>query len=188
MKNNLILLRALFFIYPILSCSSLSKQLHSEDYFIVSKEDKTRWETYVDFIQNSKLDPLTKADSIYQFALAEYELGQFSKTRELCEIANSLNSDLSKTHFLIGKAYLANSCNSLAWGRIWLAIEEWEVALEKDKKNQIIKMYIEGYSKLFPTKEELYSDIMCPQVNEGDRFFVGCWIQRETRVRFRKNN
>lgn len=73
------------------------------EYFSISTEDEIRWNSYEKFIEEFDGDLETRVDSILKFAYIEYELKQFFKTRELCELAISLNSDLGEAHNLIGK-------------------------------------------------------------------------------------
>ncbi len=185
------LISVVFLIANILLWNNLSAQKNHEDYFSIANEDKARWITYSEFIQNSTLDLLTKADSIYQFALIEYDLRQYSKTRELCEIANAFNPSLTKTHILIGKSYVSSSelCASpknIKGETIWVAIDEWEKALEKQPRNKEAITLINRYGNYLLTKEEFRTCWTGPTLKEGDKYLVECWVQRETRVRFKE--
>ena len=173
---------------------NLYGQINHEDYFTVTPGDQLRWNAYFEFIDNTAMEPLAKADSVFQFALTEYKKGQFSKTRELCEIALTLKNQFPEAHVLIGKAYVSSSkiCNnfrgqkSLKGEVIWPAIDEWENAIAQGDKSEGTKQLIERYSKYLPSKEEFKTCWTKSTAEEGDDYFVGCWIQRETRLLFRQ--
>jgi len=192
-KRNLIAILGIFLVNLIFGQSP-----HSE-YFTVSLEDEVRWKTYTDYINNSQENIRLKADSILKFAQVEYRLQQFSKVRELCELALRLNPNLGEVHNLIGKSYVSSAklCNEngedltfLNVSFIWLAIDEWELALSKAlvNKDQVL-LYIEKYSLVLPERGDFhrcFGNPHPPSPKEGDEYYVGCWIQKNTRYRFRK--
>ncbi|WP_020535118.1 hypothetical protein [Lewinella cohaerens] len=183
------------FVLGVFFINFVEAQIVHSSYFPVLAEDLNRWESYADFLVTSQLDPIEKADSVYSFAEVEYQNGQFSKSRELCEIANDLNPDLSKTHLLIGKSYVssAEKCqegdlHNIKEGVIWAAIDEWEQSISKpgEEEKREAKILIERYSDYLPTGEHFRSCFSRPTAVEGDEYFVECWIQKMTHIRFKK--
>jgi len=79
------------FLIGILVVQPVSAQIDHSKYFEVSTEDLTRWESYTNFLNHTKLPPIQIADSLMNFAQIEYKFEQFSKTRELCLIAKNIH-------------------------------------------------------------------------------------------------
>jgi len=188
-RRNLITLFGICFVFLAFGQSPHSK------YFTVLAEDEVRWEVYTDYIENSQDEVVIKADSIIGFAQIEYKLQQFSKVRELCELALKLNSNLGEAHNLIGKSYVSSPkfCDKndegikfLNASFVWLAMDEWEIALSKSliNKDQVL-LYMEKYSLFLPPRDYFYT-FFGPSLREEDEYYVGCWIQKSTHVRFLK--
>ena len=137
------------------------------------------------------MPPNQVADSILNFAHTEYQQEQFSKTRELCLIAKEYNPNLSSTHLLIGKSYVSTSeiCHNnelpmIKEGIIWVGIDEWE-KIDSDSKDYLeSRKLIKRYSDFLPTKEKFLSCFGKRKLKEGHEYFVNCWVNRKTKVRF----
>ena len=135
-----------------------------------------------------------KPDSLLKMAEIEYEHKNFSKTRDLCEQALLLNPNLGEAHNLIGKAYASSSeicglekeSHRIKEEILWIAIDEWERAISKpNSKSAEAKKLITRYSSYLPTGEHFRNCFTGSNLDEGDEFFVECWIQRMTTVRFK---
>lgn len=134
-------------------------------------------------------------DSLLRIAEIEYEKKEFSKTRELCELALSLNPNLGEAHNLIGKVYVLSSeiCDSkenahqIKEDVLWVAMDEWEKAISKpnSKKEEALKL-ISRYKNYLPTAEHFRTCFTRATLKEGDEYFVECWIQRKTKVRLKE--
>ena len=168
-------------------------QVDHSEYFSVSEEDKKRWKIYSKFIEKFEANSDEKADSVFSFAKIEYQKGQFSKSRELCELANKLNPKLSKTYLLIGKAYassakicLEDDSHKIKEAIIWAAIDEWEKSISLTGGESEAKLLIERYSEYLPTEKHFRSCFTDSTAKEGDEYFVNCWIQRTTKIRFKR--
>ncbi|MFT4762200.1 MAG: hypothetical protein ACI9XO_002777 [Paraglaciecola sp.] len=183
-------------LFGITSTIQSKSQNIDSTYFLISKKEESRWKKHEGFIENSEIVSESKADTLLEFANIEYVAQQYSKARELCELALSLNSDLGEAHNLIGKTYVSSSkiCNGKADDFhkvkeeiIWVALDEWELALSKSNaKKEEALMLMERYSIYLPTKEHFKNCFTDATLKEGDEYYVGCWIQRKTKVRFNK--
>ena len=177
----------------ILVVQPVSAQIDHSKYFEVSTEDLTRWKSYTNFLNHTILPPNQIADSIMNFAQIEYQQEQFSKTRELCLIAKEYHPELSSSYLLIGKAYVSNAkiCHegnfhSIAEDIIWVAIDEWE-KIDSDSKDYLeSRKLIKRYSSFLPTEEKFRNYFGKRKLNEGGEYFVSCWVNRKTKVRFKK--
>lgn len=167
----------------------------SNEHFTATAEDEKRWQEYSDFIYSEKMPATEMADSIYRFALTEYLNKQFFKCRELCELMIQYDPTSAKPHILIGQAYASSSniCKTenrtIKEGILWAAIDEWEMAIAKGDEDGKATLLIERYSAYLPLKEDFKS---CTgrgrnsNLDEGDEYFVKCWINKQTTIRLKK--
>lgn len=184
-----------FAIAVLFLIKTVYAQNSGNEYFVITAIDEKRWAAYDDFIKNNKNKLSEKADSIYKFALIEYQNKQFLKTRELCELAIEYNPDLAKPHILIGKAYASsgNICeptNRNIKGEIlWVAFDEWEKAISKgDDEGKAAKL-MGRYKTYLPDEADFKSCFgrgRLSTIDQGDAYFVKCWINRETTIRLKK--
>lgn len=185
---TLILLIGISFI------QSVNGQIEHSKYFEVSTEDINRWEMYTNLLNQSDLALNQVADSILKFAQIEYELGQFSKARELSFLAQEYNPELTSIHLLIGKAYVSSAqicqgddSHKIKEDIIWAAIDEWEKvdsnSIDYEESRKLIKIY----SRYLPTEEHFRNCFGSKKVKKGDEYFVGCWINRKTKIRLRND-
>lgn len=110
----------------------------------------------------------------------------FREARKYALRAAGANPNFGEPYMLIGTLY-ASSGPLCGPGTgfdsqivTWPAIDKWQraKAIQPDLTAEANK-YIRRYSQYMPSK----SDIFQRSINEGDKFFVGCWIQESTRVR-----
>jgi hypothetical protein len=168
--------------------------INAQNYFGATRQDSVRWIGYANLLNDSSIKSMVKADSCYNFALKEYEFGQYDKTRSLCEIATQYAPHRAEPHILTGKAFVSGgkfcypadvSKKYIKGEEIWPAIDEWEVALQKGDESGQAKKLIEVYSKYMPEKTSFEFCFGESSLTEESDFFVNCWIQRKTKIRFR---
>jgi hypothetical protein len=186
-----------FLILIIFGTLSLKGQNPVDYYFPYDSSDLSRWAAYDAFLKNDTISNLTKADSCYSFALAEYDLEQYEKTRDLCEAIIQYAPDWPEPHILIGKAYLNGSKNCTSTkpdeatfifgAQLWVAFDEWEKATQKGDPAGLAKKLINTYSTYLPERSYFRSCFSESTAKEDDDYFVSCWIQRSTKIRFKKN-
>ena len=180
----------------LLCCSYTSNaQKITKGYFPYVLQDSLRWAVYDHFLADTTLNPMVKADSCYSFALHEYELGQFEQARNLCELSIGFASDWPEPHILIGKSYVSGRklCLNpeppekyLKGEALWVAMDEWEKALQIGDKSGMAEKLIEFYAQYLPDEAAFKLCYGEKTLTEKNDFFVNCWIQRHTKVRFRK--
>lgn len=166
----------------------------STDYFPLSAVEKKKWESCEAAIAELEATPSVKADTLLAYAQLAYEAQLYDRTRTWCEAALALAPDLGDAHYLIGKAYVSSYglCKDqpgrfakLPGAVIWAAFDEWEQALTKSTtKTEQIKVLLERYHQFLPTEEDLKRCFTNNTWQAGDRFPVGCWIQRAAKIRF----
>jgi tetratricopeptide (TPR) repeat protein len=110
----------------------------------------------------------------------------FREARKYALRAAGANPSSGEPYMLIGTLY-ASSGPLCGPGTgfdsqivTWPAIDKWQraKAIEPALAAEANK-YINRYSQYMPSK----SDIFQRGINEGDKFYVACWIQESTRVR-----
>ena len=118
-------------------------------------------------------------------ALTSLQQKDYEKSREYALKALEIDPDDGEAYILIGAAYVnsAEICSSdrFSKGMIFcLAVDMFEKAKEVDKSlTEKAEKLIKVYSKYFPSKEEIFIEPV-----EGQKYKIGCWIKRETTVRF----
>ena len=113
-------------------------------------------------------------------------LRDFPKSREFAQLASSFRQEWGEPHILVGKLYASSGplCGpGTGWDSqvvIWVAIDEWQRARSKDSDTAAeATQLINQYTQYMPSREDIFSRTL----NEGDRYFVLCWIQRNTTIR-----
>lgn len=131
-------------------------------------------------------DTERKAKYAYSIGQIYYsKFKKFSTARTWAEKASSHNSSWGKPYLLIGDMY-ASSGPICGPGRgwksqivIWPAMDMWEKAKRDPQTSSKAQKQINKYRQYLPTKEDLFLQ----GVKEGDSYKIGCWINRNTRVR-----
>ena len=91
-------------------------------------------------------------------------------------------------YIMIGDMYAASasSCGGNDIGKkavYWVAVDKYKKAKQIDpEKADIANERIKSYSVYFPPKD----DIFFHNLNEGDEYVVGCWINEKTKIRAAK--
>ena len=110
----------------------------------------------------------------------------FRKAREFAYKALEYRPDWGEPYIVIGKLY-ASSGPLCGPGRGWDSqIVTWP-AIDKFRKAKRVdpsvaaeaNKWIAYYQKYMPSVEDIFQR----QLNEGDSFRVGCWIQESTTIR-----
>lgn len=152
------------------------------------KDFSTAIEYYEEATKLSE-DNEEKADFQYKIAQIYYgELNNYPRARQYALKSLDYNSKNGKAYLLIGVMY-ANSKHIyddpvLAKTVYWVAVDKFVRAKQVDSSlaEDADKM-IRTYSVYFPTKEEIF---FSKDLNEGDTFTVGGWINEKTTARAAK--
>lgn len=167
-----------------------SSFLHAQDN--LGLDDSTRMAHYQTVLENVALKEEAKADSAFVFAQKEYAKANYQTARDLCETALKFRPKWGRPHVLIGKCYASSGkqCDPNGKGAgwdaqvlLWVAFDEWEKAVSAgDSSADEARSLMGKYASYFPeetTCKRLHS------LAEGDEYFVGCWVQRKTKVRLK---
>lgn len=130
-------------------------------------------------------DDDTKADVFLILANVYNQKKDYTKARSYARNALDIRPDDGNALILIGDMYAASaaSCgdNDLTKkAPYWAAVDKYYQAKKVDPNVEAIaNNRIEIYSKQFPTSETIFFY----NLNEGDNYTVGCWINETTKVR-----
>ncbi|NDV47654.1 hypothetical protein D0T49_11410 [Paludibacter sp. 221] len=138
---------------------------------------------------NLEKDNIEKAEYQYKIAQIYYsELNNYPRSRQFALKSLEYNPKNGKAYLLIGVMY-ANSKDIyddpvLGKSVYWVAVDKFVRAKQADANlaPDADKM-IRTYSNYFPTKEEVF---FSKDMNEGESFTVGGWINEKTTVRVAK--
>lgn len=118
-------------------------------------------------------------------AAQSWQAKDYPKCREYALQAIAADSTKGAPHILIGSAYAASAkdCaqNSFEEGMTYcLAVDQFIKAKEVDSTiHAKADKLIEVYSKYFPSREYCVWGVY-----EGGPYFIDCWIQQETTLRY----
>ncbi len=143
------------------------------------------------FYNRTGLKQEDKTRMLYQQADNYYRRGDYERARELCYAALRYRPDWGKPHYLVGLMYAASgqkcspATNGLGFHAqvlIWVALEEWALAVDDPEVGEQAQAYIEQYKAYLPTKASYEEQVAEDQ--QGDYYFVPCWVQRWAKVQF----
>lgn len=132
-------------------------------------------------------DPERKGEFLLLIAkIYNAHLKDFSKARDYALQAAEVRPNWGEPYILIGRLYASSGplCGpGRGWDSqvvVWPAIDMWQRAKNIDpgvasEANE----WIRQYAQYMPNKE----DVFIRNLKVGDSFYVGCWIQRSTRIR-----
>ncbi|MBC8487810.1 MAG: hypothetical protein H8D45_17420 [Bacteroidetes bacterium] len=151
----------------------------------IMKEQYNKAADYL--IQSIELyeDDNDKADAHYLLANVYFQLKKYVAARNQCYNAIKLRPNDGKPYILIGDMYVATakSCGDNALTSkvaYWPAVDKYIKAKNIDPSvADIARSKINTYSQYFPVKETIFFY----DFNEGDTYFVECWINENTKVR-----
>jgi len=113
-------------------------------------------------------------------------LRNFPKSREYALQAAEVRPDWGEPYLHIGRLYASSGplCGpGRGWDSqvvVWPAIDMWNKAKQVDPSAaREANKWIGQYAQYMPKKE----DVFIRNLNAGDSYYVGCWIQRSTRIR-----
>jgi len=186
-----------FYLTFLLSCclTEISAQDPAEhsSFFEVSNEDIARWNSYEVILSGHELGSDLHKKSLLEFAKNEYEVGQYSKVKELCLTAFELGGDLAVFRILLGKAYVSGykGCEnraSVKGEQVWAALDEWEKIPSTSSHFPQVKILMTRYRKFLPSASDLRNCWEAGILVEGASYFVSCWIRKDCKVRTRKEH
>lgn len=132
-------------------------------------------------------DPSKKAQ--YQLVMAKVAYGnlkKFSTARSYALAAAKNKPNWGDPYMLIGTLYASSGpiCGpGRGWDSqivTWPAIDKWQYAKSIDPSvASAANKLINRYEQYMPSKEDIFQRTL----NVGDSFYVGCWIQENTKVR-----
>lgn len=130
-------------------------------------------------------DNSKKADFYLGLAAATDNLGNKSLARDYAQKAIELKSGWGKPYILIAQLYASSRdlCQgiSLPNAIYWIAVDKLNEAKRIDPSVEAeANSIILSLSPHFPNKEEAFF----LNVMEGNTYYVGCWINENTRARF----
>lgn len=113
-------------------------------------------------------------------------LKNFSQSRAYALKAAEVRPDWGEPYIVIGRLYASSGplCGpGRGWDSqivVWPAIDAWNQAKSVDPSvRDEANKWINRYAQFMPTKE----DVFIRNLKAGQSFYVGCWIQRSTRIR-----
>lgn len=110
-------------------------------------------------------------------------LKNFPKARQAFQQAADARSGWGEPYLWIERCYPAADRAVQGWDSqivVWPAIDMWNKAKRIDSSTAAEKhKFIGQYEQYMPDRSEIFSRLL----NDGDSFFVGCWIQECTTVR-----
>lgn len=137
----------------------------------------------------TKMEDTDKVADAYIFLAQAYKaLGNFSKARSVALKGIDLRSGWGEPYIFIGDLYAisANDCGDNDLTKkvaYWAAVDKYYKAKQVDPSlTEEADKRIRTYSVYFPPAEVLFFYNM----NEGDSYTVGCWINETTTVRAAK--
>lgn len=156
------------------------------------KEYSEAVEYYKQAIELEELDR-PKAKYYLKKGYAHIALGQYSSAKQAGFEASKIRPDWGMPYILIGDAYAVGSktCGEgdgehLSFTKkvgYWAAVDKFYKAKNVDPNlRELANKKINVYSGQFPKKEEAFFE----NLNDGDTYKVGCFINETTTVRTRK--
>lgn len=132
-------------------------------------------------------DPVKRADYLLLVSkIYNAHLKNFPQARNYALKAAEVRPDWGEPYIVIGRLYASSGplCGpGRGWDSqivVWPAIDAWNKArsIDPDVREEAT-MWINRYAQFMPTKE----DVFIRNLQAGQNFYVGCWIQRNTKIR-----
>ncbi len=116
-------------------------------------------------------------------------LRNFSQARKYAMDAAKIRGNWGEPYMLVGRLYASSGplCGpGTGWDSqvvVWLALDMWNKAKSIDSSvSAEANKFINQYRQYMPTREDIFQR---PNISEGDSYYIGCWIKRNTTVRAR---
>ncbi len=113
-------------------------------------------------------------------------LKNYPRARHFALQAAEVRPDWGEPYILIGRLYASSGplCGpGRGWDSqvvVWAAIDAWAKAKQVDPSvTSEANRWIGRYSQYMPSKE----DVFIRNLKTGQSYYIGCWIQRSTRIR-----
>lgn len=113
-------------------------------------------------------------------------LKNFPQARTYARRAASLRGGWGEPYLLIGRLYASSGplCGpGRGWDSqvvVWAAIDQWNKAKSVDAAAAAeANKWINRYAKYMPTREDIFQRTL----QEGNAYYIGCWIQENTTIR-----
>lgn len=152
----------------------------------LAKQDMPKAATYYSNACDLEEDPMAKSQYYYEWSQVVFTQKNFSKVRELANLALKNNPNNGKAYIAIGKAYAADA-KSIGQEQVehnavyWAAVDKFNKAKQVDSSCEAeANDLISTYKKYFPNKEEAFMF----GINEGETYTVGGWINEKTVARY----
>ena len=148
-------------------------------------------DAYIEYLETED-DPEVLAKFNLRIAKIYYgHLKRFTLARQYAREALKHKPNWGEPYIVIGKLYASSGplCGpGRGWDSqivTWPAIDKFIQAKNVDPSvSAEANKWIRYYQRFMPSVEDIFQR----QLNEGDVFQVGCWIQESTRIRAAKNN
>ncbi len=149
----------------------------------IKLEDFNTAAKYLNEAINLYEDDNDKADVRYLLANVYFQLKKYSQARSECYEYLKVRPDDGKIYILIGDLY-ASSANDCVDDELkvayWPAVDMYIKAKNVDPSvEELARTKINTFTQYFPAKEQLFFR----DLNPGDSYQVGCWINVTTTVR-----
>lgn len=140
-------------------------------------------------LYNKLSDNDKKGKVAYSIAQVYYsKFKKYSTARSWAEKAANHKSSWGKPYLLIGDMYASSGplCGpGRGWDSqvvIWAAMDMWQRAASDPSTASKARRQINKYSQYLPTTSEGFMR----SLKEGSSYKIGCWINRNTKARFKK--
>ena len=131
--------------------------------------------------------PDKKAVVYFMLANIAYSRKQYQKVKQEAMRCLSENPNFGKAYILIGTAYASSASTIYPDDPVKTKCVYYAVVDKFEKARQVeptlaedMRKQIANYSQYFPTKEEVF---MHPDINSGENFTIGGWINETVRIR-----
>jgi tetratricopeptide (TPR) repeat protein len=153
----------------------------------IKREDYGKAATYLLQAIGLHEDENERADAHFLLANVYFQLKQFANARAQCYEVLKVRSNDGKAYILIGDLYAssAKDCgdndltNKVAY---WVAVDKYAKAKSVDTDPNVQELAltkINTFSQYFPATQTIFFY----DLNKGDSYTVGCWINETTTVR-----
>lgn len=152
---------------------------------LLKKEKNKEAIPYLESASNIENDNIKKSEVFLVLASVYFESKDYQSSRSYARKSIELKPDQGKAYLLIGDMYAASaeSCgdNDLSKkAAYWAAVDKYIEAKRADPTvEEYAQKLIDAYSRQFPIMETLFFY----NVNVGDSYTVGCWINEKTTIR-----
>lgn len=151
----------------------------------LGKENMSRAATYLQQAADLFDEPENKIRALNLLANIQFNQRSYSQARSTAQKILQINPNYGKAYMLIGDLYAASAANCTEddmGGKtvFWAAVDKYYKAKSVDPSVEAeANQKIGQYSQHFPVNEDLFFRDM----QKGDSYTVGCWINEVTTVR-----